>query len=150
SPIALVGGLVGQLFAPFAVTVTVALLASLLVALTVIPVLAYWFLRPAPAGSDVDSFRRAAERKELTNPLQRAYIPIIRFTTRRRVLTVVAAVVIFVLTIGLAGLLKTNFFDQSGQTALGITQTLPIGSSLATTDAAAQKVEKVLASTPGV
>ena len=47
SPIALVGGLVGQLFAPFAITVTVALLASLLVSLTVIPVLAYWFLKPA-------------------------------------------------------------------------------------------------------
>jgi HAE1 family hydrophobic/amphiphilic exporter-1 len=39
-PIALVGGLIGQIFASFAVTVTVALLASLLVALTVVPVLA--------------------------------------------------------------------------------------------------------------
>ncbi len=46
APIALVGGFVGQLFAPFAITVTVALLASLLVSLTVIPVLAYWFLKP--------------------------------------------------------------------------------------------------------
>ena len=45
-PIALVGGFVGQLFAPFAITVTVALLASLLVSLTVMPVLAYWFLKP--------------------------------------------------------------------------------------------------------
>ena len=44
-PIALVGGMVGQLFAPFAITVTVALLASLLVSLTVVPVLAYWFLK---------------------------------------------------------------------------------------------------------
>ena len=49
APIALVGGFVGQLFAPFAITVTVALLASLLVSLTVIPVLAYWFLQAAPA-----------------------------------------------------------------------------------------------------
>ena len=46
APIALVGGMVGQLFAPFAITVTVALLASLLVSLTVVPVLAYWFLKP--------------------------------------------------------------------------------------------------------
>ena len=37
APIALVGGFVGQLFAPFAITVTVALLASLLVSLTVVP-----------------------------------------------------------------------------------------------------------------
>ena len=52
APIALVGGFVGQLFAPFAITVTVALLASLLVSLTVVPVLAYWFLRPAGGGAD--------------------------------------------------------------------------------------------------
>ncbi|GAA3164818.1 hypothetical protein GCM10020001_107160 [Nonomuraea salmonea] len=44
APIALVGGMVGELFSPFAITVTVALLASLVVSLTVVPVLAYWFL----------------------------------------------------------------------------------------------------------
>jgi HAE1 family hydrophobic/amphiphilic exporter-1 len=44
-PIALVGGLTGELFQPFALTVTIALLASLFVALTIVPVLAYWFLR---------------------------------------------------------------------------------------------------------
>jgi HAE1 family hydrophobic/amphiphilic exporter-1 len=44
-PIALVGGLTGELFRPFALTVTIALAASLFVALTIVPVLAYWFLR---------------------------------------------------------------------------------------------------------
>ncbi len=50
-PIALVGGMVGELFRPFAITVTVALLASLLVSLTIVPVLAYWFLRPPREGA---------------------------------------------------------------------------------------------------
>ncbi|MCE4026176.1 efflux RND transporter permease subunit [Microbacterium sp. Au-Mic1] len=44
-PVALVGGMAGELFRPFALTVTIALLASLLVSLTIVPVLAYWFLR---------------------------------------------------------------------------------------------------------
>ena len=44
-PIAFVGGITGELFRPFALTVTIALLASLFVALTIVPVLAYWFLR---------------------------------------------------------------------------------------------------------
>ncbi|WEO76970.1 efflux RND transporter permease subunit [Cryobacterium sp. SO2] len=49
-PISFVGGSTGELFRPFALTVTIALLASLLVALTIVPVLAYWFLRaPKPA-----------------------------------------------------------------------------------------------------
>ncbi|MEB0306766.1 efflux RND transporter permease subunit, partial [Cryobacterium sp. 10I1] len=48
-PIAFVGGSTGELFRPFALTVTIALLASLLVSLTIVPVLAYWFLRaPSP------------------------------------------------------------------------------------------------------
>ncbi len=44
-PVAFVAELVGELFRPFALTVTMALVASLLVALTIVPVLAYWFLR---------------------------------------------------------------------------------------------------------
>ncbi|UCR88468.1 efflux RND transporter permease subunit [Mycetocola spongiae] len=44
-PLAFVGDMTGELFRPFALTVTIALLASLLVALTIVPVLAYWFLR---------------------------------------------------------------------------------------------------------
>ena len=46
---------------------------------------------------------------------------------------------------GLAGLLKTNFLDQSGQNTLTISQKMPVGTSLAATDAAAKKVEDVLA-----
>ncbi|WP_353826436.1 efflux RND transporter permease subunit [Agromyces sp. SYSU T0242] len=46
-PIALVDGVTGELFRPFSLTVTIALLASLLVSLTIVPVLAYWFLKPA-------------------------------------------------------------------------------------------------------
>ncbi|MFZ7086759.1 efflux RND transporter permease subunit [Curtobacterium sp. RRHDQ10] len=49
-PVAFVQELVGELFRPFALTVTMALVASLLVALTIVPVLAYWLLRaPKPA-----------------------------------------------------------------------------------------------------
>ena len=51
APIAFVSGMAGQLFRPFAITVTIALLASLLVALTVVPVLAYWFMQKTRKGS---------------------------------------------------------------------------------------------------
>jgi HAE1 family hydrophobic/amphiphilic exporter-1 len=44
-PIAFIGGVEGELFRPFAVTVAVALLASLVVSLTIVPVLAFWFMR---------------------------------------------------------------------------------------------------------
>ncbi len=147
-PIALVGGFVGQLFAPFAITVAVALLASLLVSLTIIPVFAYWFLR-RPTG-DPDQIRHAAEERESRSVLQRAYLPVIRFATRRRLTTVAIGLIILVGTFGLGSRLETNFIDQSGQDTLTINQRLPIGTSLTTTDAAARKVEAVLADTAGV
>ncbi|MGW0431174.1 efflux RND transporter permease subunit [Micromonospora sp. NPDC003197] len=150
APIALVGGFVGQIFAPFAITVTVALLASLLVSLTVIPVLSYWFLKPAGGGVDAEAVRQAAEEKELRDPLQRRYLPVIEFATRRRWLTLGIGVLVLLGTFGLSTGLKTNFLDQSGQDTLSFSQEMPVGSSLAATDAAARKVEEVLARTPEV
>ena len=145
APIALVGGFVGQLFAPFAVTVTVALIASLFVSLTVVPVLAYWFLKPAAEGSETEAIRLAAEEKERRGWLQRGYLPVIRFATKRRWATLLVGVLILIGTFGLSRRLETNFLDQSGQDSVTISQEMPVGTSLATTDDAAKKVEAVLA-----
>ncbi|MFF4254754.1 efflux RND transporter permease subunit [Streptomyces sp. NPDC001663] len=150
-PIGLVGGMVGQLFGPFSLTVTAALLASLLVSLTVVPVLSYWFLR-APKGTpdDAEEARRKAEEKEAKSRLQRFYVPVLRFATRRRLTSVLLAVVILIGTFGMAPLLKTNFFDQGEQEVLTVKQELKPGTSLAATDEQAKKVEQLLADTKGV
>ncbi|MDT9701006.1 efflux RND transporter permease subunit [Streptomyces sp. P17] len=150
-PIGLTGGMVGELFGSFSLTVTAALLASLLVSLTVVPVLSYWFLR-APKGTpeDAEEARRQAEDKEAKSRLQRLYVPVLRFATRRRMTSVALAVVILIGTFGMAPLLKTNFFDQGEQEVLTVKQELKPGTSLAATDAQAKKVEQLLADTEGV
>jgi HAE1 family hydrophobic/amphiphilic exporter-1 len=150
-PIGLVGGMVGELFGSFSLTVTAALLASLLVSLTVVPVLSYWFLRP-PKGTpeDADEARRIAEEKEAKSRLQRIYVPVLRFATRRRLTSVALAIVVLVGTFGMAPLLKTNFFDQGEQEVLSVKQELKPGTSLAATNAQAKKVEQLLADTKGV
>ncbi|ROQ31859.1 multidrug efflux pump subunit AcrB [Streptomyces sp. PanSC19] len=150
-PIGLVGGMIGELFGSFSLTVTAALLASLLVSLTVVPVLSYWFLR-APKGTseDPEQARRAAEEKENRSRLQRAYVPVLRFATRRRLTSLAIALVVLVVTFGMAPLLKTNFFDQGEQPVLTVKQKLAPGTALAAADEAAKKVEKVLAGTEGV
>ncbi|MFD7460346.1 MULTISPECIES: efflux RND transporter permease subunit [unclassified Streptomyces] len=150
-PIGLVGGMVGELFGSFSLTVTAALLASLLVSLTVVPVLSYWFLR-APKGTpeDADEARRLAEEKEAKSRLQRFYVPVLRFATRRRLTSVAIAVVVLIGTFGMAPLLKTNFFDQGEQEVLTVKQELKPGTSLAATDAQAKKIEKLLDGVDGV
>ncbi|MDD9381651.1 efflux RND transporter permease subunit [Streptomyces sp. ZAF1911] len=154
-PIAFVGGMVGQFFGPFSITVTAALLASLLVSLTVVPVLSYWFLRAPKGVSDgdaasIEKARREAEEKESRSKLQRFYVRALDLVTRRRIATLVVAVVVFVATLGMTPLLKTNFFDQGEQEVLSIKQQLPPGTSLAAADEASRKVEKVLEGTDGV
>ncbi|WP_329340014.1 efflux RND transporter permease subunit [Streptomyces sp. NBC_00663] len=150
-PIGLVGGMVGELFGSFSLTVTAALLASLVVSLTVVPVLSYWFLRaPKNTPEDAAEARRLAEEKEARSRLQRLYVPVLRFATRRRLTSVLIAVVILIGTFGMSGLLKTNFFDQGEQEVLTVKQELKPGTSLAATDEQARKVEQLLADTEGV
>ncbi|MGW0839232.1 efflux RND transporter permease subunit [Streptomyces sp. NPDC002787] len=150
-PIGLTGGMVGELFGSFSLTVTAALLASLLVSLTVVPVLSYWFLR-APKGTpeDAEEARRKAEEKEAKSRLQRFYVPVLRFATRRRLTSVAIAVVVLIGTFAMAPLLKTNFFDPGDQEVLSLKQELKPGTSLAATDEQTRKVEKLLADTKGV
>ncbi|MZF55942.1 MMPL family transporter [Streptomyces sp. SID5594] len=150
-PIGLVGGMVGQLFGSFSLTVTAALLASLLVSLTVVPVLSYWFLR-APKGTPEDAAeaRRLAEEKEAASKLQRLYVPVLRFATRRRITSLVIAVAVLIATFGMLPLLKTNFFDAGEQEVLTVKQELAPGTSLQAADEAARKVEKVLTEDKGV
>lgn len=69
-PIAFVTGITGQLFRPFAITASISLLASLLVALTVVPVLAFWFIR----GSDKRK-QRATTASEVALAEQQANDP---------------------------------------------------------------------------
>lgn len=157
APIALVSGLTGQLFRPFAITVTIALLASLLVALTVVPVLAYWFLRNRPAhGAATEDATTSAEHEDdlseiHTRPdrLQGALMPALAATRRHPIITVAAASVILVATLGMSSLLRTDFLGSSGAETLQLVQTPP-------TDAKAdplevvEPVERALAEVKGV
>ena len=70
-PLAFMGGLSGEYAHPLAITVTIALLASLVVALTIIPALAYWFLK-APKSIQPQPF--PIEKPSL---LERGYTPLI-------------------------------------------------------------------------
>jgi len=140
-PLGFVHGMASEFFRPFALTVTFALLASLLVALVVVPVASTWVLSKRQVGH-----RDAAE---LTR-LQRAYLPALKLALGHKIVTLVLAAAIFVGTMALTPLLKTNLFDSSAQNTMTVTQQLPPGTSLDATMASAAKVEAILATTEGV
>ncbi len=183
-PIAFVGGSTGELFRPFALTVSIALLASLLVSLTIVPVLAYWFLRPARAvapapvvelvetplaltaevstGSPTVSVEPTTSRRtrhngsadappeERPSRLQTGYLPVIRWTLNHAVATLLVAVLVLGGTVALVPYMKINFLGSTGQTTFQVTQTLPVGTSLAAQDDASTAAEKSLRGTDGV
>jgi multidrug efflux pump subunit AcrB len=150
-PVALVGGFVGELFAPFAVTVAAAMLASLAVALVVIPVLAYWFLPTAEThGTSAEEHRRAVEAEEREGFSQRTYHRVITWSLGHRKSVLAGSAALLVGTLALMTGLNTSFLGDQQTESLRISQTLPAGTNLTATNAAAEKAERVIASTDGV
>jgi cobalt-zinc-cadmium resistance protein CzcA len=83
-------GLEGRMFAPLAITICFALLGSLLLSLTVIPVLASYLMQ---------SGKHKEER--VLAILQRGYAPVVRWALRRRIWAVGIALVLLVIAAGL-------------------------------------------------
>ncbi len=153
APIAFVSGLAGELFRPFALTVTIALLASLVVSLTIVPVLAYWFIsgeKGAKKSTKKKRARRSAETTEQLPVLQRAYRPVLRSTQKHPVITLVASVALLAGSIALTPFIKTNMFGDMGETSFDAELALPTGSSLAKTEKQARMVSDEIEKVDGV
>ncbi|MDF2664483.1 MAG: cation/multidrug efflux pump [Microbacterium sp.] len=150
-PIAFVGDVTGELFRPFSLTVTIAMAASLLVSLTIVPVLASWFLKPGKVIRDAEGNPIDPEAPDAPpSRLQKAYVPVLSWTLKHSWVTLTVAVLVLGGTLAAVPLLKTDFLGDSGQNTFTVTQKIGSAPSLDAEDAAAQKVEAVLLDTPGV
>lgn len=150
-PIVFVGDMVGELFRPFAMTVTIAMVASLFVALTIVPVLAYWFLKPGKPL--LDDQGNAIDPEDPAAPptlLQRGYRPILGWTLKHSGITVALAVVVLAGTLAAAPLMKVNFLSDSGQNTMTVTQDLGPTASLQAKSDAAVPVEEALLDIDGI
>jgi len=141
-PIGFVGGIVSQFFLPFALTVTFALLASLVCALTVVPVMATLFidrikLNPDEGTQHHDSF------------VQRIYTPLLTAAlhNRRSRWSVIGISVLLVVCAGLlVPHIPTQFLDTGSQKYLQITVAPPSGTPSSAVLKEAQTVEAKLRS----
>ena len=124
-PLGFAGGLISQFFLPFALTVSFALLGSLVVALTVVPVLA-WFFVSKPSG-DVDE-----EGEPKRSIWVHLYDPTIRTVLRSRwtaLATVFGALALFVGSLLLVPLLPTAFINSGSEKILVVSVAPPAGAS---------------------
>ncbi|MDG4657119.1 efflux RND transporter permease subunit [Ectobacillus antri] len=131
-PLSFVPGIIGKFFAPFGITVIVALAFSLIVSLTVVPLLAKLFLLNIPH----------KEPKE--GVLERIYKRAIAWTLQRRVITVLLAVVVFIGSLALVPLIPKNFLPEEKAVMFNLTADLPVGTSLAAANETAQDLEAII------
>jgi HAE1 family hydrophobic/amphiphilic exporter-1 len=137
-PIGLLGGIVGQFFLPFAVAVTYALLSSFIVAVTVIPVLAFMFIRK----------EHLPEEKE--TGMQRRYTPILQWVLNHRLVTLIVAGALFVASMALMSTLPRAFLPDFGEVEITANVSLPEGTTMAETSEQVANFESDLAALPGI
>ncbi|MGZ8527940.1 MAG: efflux RND transporter permease subunit, partial [Candidatus Limnocylindrales bacterium] len=145
-PLGFVGGIVSQFFLPFAVTVTFALVASLVVALTIVPVMAYFLIDRV----DVDVDENGEPRH---SRWVRAYVPLITLALRSRwtkLATVGLAVVLFGTTTTLVSRIPTQFLNAGSEKVLSVNLAPPLGTSSKVVLAEAIKAEAIVRTDPEV
>lgn len=131
-PLAFIGGLVGEVFLPFALAVTFALLASFVVAMTVVPALSLVFI-PVLRVREGDTW------------LQRLYTPILRWCLGHRAMTLVGAGALFALSFVLLPFINFSFLPATHENVLVGRLELPSGTALPTTNEVAKHLEERLA-----
>ena len=147
-PLAFISGVVGQFFSPFAISVSLALLASTAVAITIVPVLAASLLRRGDFGDDAVSGSEPADRRPM---IQRIYSPMLLWSIRYKFLTVALAILVTVSSATIAlpppigfGLIPITFFPETTPEYLTVNIELPVGTSVERTFEEALVVEEAL------
>jgi CzcA family heavy metal efflux pump len=148
-PLAFLEGITGVFFRALALTMVVALLTSLLLAVTLTPSLAAWFTRDrehlvhghAPA-SEEGGF--------LLVRVIRLYELAVRMALRHSVLTLVACGVVFALGVVIYRNLETEFLPPLDEGGFVIDYVAPFGTSLSETNRQLLQAEAVLRATPEV
>jgi hydrophobe/amphiphile efflux-1 (HAE1) family protein len=122
-PVAFMGGIPGQFFKPFGVTVAAATLFSILVARLVTPIMAAYWLKPKSVAAQVDEISQGPG----------LYRAILSWSLRHRGVTLALAIAFFVGSLRLVPYIPTNLFDRSDDGLSTIAVELPPGSTLANT-----------------
>jgi len=140
APLFTLEGVEGKLFQPMAVSIVLAMLASLVVALVVIPALSTY------------AFRRAVKHRDspVFTPIEWAYRHLLRWSLKVKPLVVLVALGLFAWSLTLVPKLGTEFVPELEEGTINIRVTLAPSSSLNTSLEVAQKLEQQLMTFPEV
>ena len=138
APVSFMGGIAGQYFKQFGLTVAVAVFFSLLVARLITPLLAAYFLRVHPL----------KEQKE--GAIMSGYTRFVAWSVRHRWLTMLGGLLIFVASIQATKLLPSGFLPAEDVARLVMAVELPPGTRLDDTTRAVDDITKRLRERPEI
>jgi multidrug efflux pump len=144
-PVAFMKGIIGKFFFQFGVTISVAVLISLLEALTLTPMRCSRFLE---VGERRGRFGALVDRT--FDRLSRSYQAVLEPALRRPAAIVAGAFAFFLLSLGLLKLLPQEFVPRQDTSRFQVRFSLPVGTSLPITDRASRDIEAYLAARPEV
>src|ERR1700694_4543036 len=139
-PILSLQGVEGKMFRPMALTVMFALVASVVLTLTLMPVLASFFLRKPVAERD----------SRIIGVARRGYAPVLARTMRHPVITILVATMMLGSALAIGSNLGAEFLPRLEEGALTVTTTKLPGISLESAIATQTMVEKTLKKFPEV
>lgn len=142
-PIAFLSGIVGQFFKQFGLTIVFAMAISLFDAMTVAPMLSAAWGTQAHKGGGIFSF--------ILDPfdrfqgwLEEVYERVLKFSVRRPLVVLVSALVIFVASLGLTGVIQKTFLPAQDNGEIEIAIEMPPGTSLQKTSDLTSQIDAVL------
>ena len=147
-PLGLLQGVVGQFFAALATTLTVAVLVSLALALTLIPLLAEQFVTAHEVDASLTGILARVQRalEELGPRYERSLAGALDHPRR----LAAALLVLVVAGLGLSRLVGTGFLPEIDEGAFVLDYFTPGGTALAETDREVGIAESILAATPEI
>jgi HAE1 family hydrophobic/amphiphilic exporter-1 len=155
-PIVFIQGMVKELFSPMGLTITFSLLTSLLVALTLVPMLSSKILHLKVKNNSSSVSKEnliqdsLGQGGRIFNFVREEYSRLIGWSLRHRGIVFILAVVIFVGSIMLIPFVGTEFIPSSDQGQFNINITLPTGTNLDTTREVVSEVEKIVSKIPEI
>lgn len=138
APLIFVGGMVGELFMPFALTMTFALGASLLVAITIVPALSHFLFRKKLYGTKSES-----QHKEV-GKLANWYRGVLEKCLNHKWITSLIAVVLLVGSLALTPLIGFSFMGSQEEKVMYLTYTPATGELMEDTAKNIEEVEQEL------
>ena len=148
-PVALLGGLVGNMYKQFALTIAISVLLSAFNALTLTPALCAMMLRPPkPVRGPLGVFFRGFNK--VFDVTTRGYVSGSRILVRKGILTIGIVALVIVGAGFFAKQIPAGFIPEEDQGILGINVQLPAGASLVRTAEVLKKVEDVVSKSKAV